>query len=172
MRAKLIVFFIGLILGFAPMYLENQRIKQTYLESREDLVIRAESAEERLDEVESELRITELRDQLSSLLLEVRRDNFGTARLQSTHFFNRVRDTLPNVEENDVEDKLRNILNRRDDITAALASADSEAASQLAEIYDSFPRARALEGVPTNPPTRPANAQAKARATTDETTPD
>jgi hypothetical protein len=149
MRQNIIIFFLGVLLGLIPMYLENQRIKQEYRQSRATLESQAERAQTEFTEAKEKLRVALLRDQLSSLIWEAEHDNFGSARLQSTHFFNRVRDTLPDVETPAVRQALRRLLERRDEVTAALVSNDDRVATQLREVYEEFPRATTLT-VPEN----------------------
>lgn len=160
MRNKLIVLFIGVLLGFIPMYLENQRIKQTYQESRQELETRAEKAELQLAEAEDKLRIALLRDRLSSLILEARHDNFGTARVRSTQFFNRLREAVDSAETPATRQKLREVLDLRDGITATLASADPNVVSELLNLYRDFPQAVQSESVqPVERAAKPAESQ-------------
>lgn len=144
MRQNIIIFFLGVLLGLIPMYVENQRIKQTYKENREALESETARVQSEFKEINEKFRVALLRDQLSSLILEAEDDNFGSARLQSTNFFNHVRDTLPAAETPAVREALRKLLDRRDDITAALVSNDSRAATELREIHGGFPRATTL----------------------------
>jgi molecular chaperone GrpE (heat shock protein) len=144
MRQNIIIFFLGVLLGLIPMYVENQRIKQTYKENREALESKTARVEGESKELHEKFRVALLRDQLSSLILEAEDDNFGSARLQSTNFFNRVRETLPAAETPAVREALRKALDRRDDITAALVSNDSRAADELREIHQGFPLATTL----------------------------
>lgn len=170
MRNNIIVFFLGVLLGLIPMYLENQRIKQTYQEDRATLESEAGRAQAELSEVSEKYRIALLRDQLASLVLELEHKNFGTARLQSTNFFNRVRDSLPEMETAAVRETLRELLSQRDEVTAALVSNDDRVATRLREIYQDFPRAATLAAPAeqNEPPKqarapKPPNAPQKAR---------
>jgi molecular chaperone GrpE (heat shock protein) len=162
MRQNIIVFFLGVLLGLIPMYVENQRIKQTYRESRESLESETARAQSEFQEINEKFRVALLRDQLSSLILEAEDDNFGSARLQSTNLFNRVRDTLPEAETPAVREALRKLLDRRDDITAALVSNDSRAAAELREIHEGFPRATTLTAPDRQAGSVPQQAQAPA----------
>jgi hypothetical protein len=144
MRQNIIIFFLGVLLGLIPMYLENQRIKQTYKESREALESETARVRAEFKEVNEKFQVALLRDQLSLLILEAENDNFGSARLQSTNFFDRVRDTLPTAETPAVREALRKLLDRRDDITAALVSNDTRVAAELRAIHEAFPRATTL----------------------------
>jgi molecular chaperone GrpE (heat shock protein) len=164
MRQNIIVFFLGVLLGLIPMYVENQRIKQDYKESRASLESETARAQSEFQEINEKFRVALLRDQLSSLILEVEDDNFGSARLQSTNLFNRVRDTLPAAETPAVREALRKLLDRRDDITAALVSNDSRAAAELREIHEGFPRATTLTPSDTQAGSVSQQAQAPAPA--------
>ncbi len=159
MRQNIIVFFLGVLLGLIPMYLENQQIKRTYRADRSSLEAEAQHAQAELSEVQEKYRVAVLRDQLGSLILELEKDNFGSARLQSTNFFNRVRDTLPEMENADVRQTLRKLLSQRDEVTAALVSNDDRVASQLREIYQDLPRATTLT-TPTEQDEPPQQANA------------
>lgn len=160
MRQNIIIFFLGVLLGLIPMYLENQRIKQTSRENRETLESEAGRAQAELTEIREKYRVALLRDQLGSLILEVEDENFGSARLMSTNLFDRVRETLPEVETAEVRRSLGELLDRRDDVTAALVSNDDRIAAQLREIYQDFPRATTL----AVPPQRTETARQQARA--------
>jgi hypothetical protein len=160
MRQNIVIFFLGVLLGLIPMYLVNQRIRENSRQSRTALESQAERAQAEFTEARERLRVALLRDQLSSLIWEAEHDNFGTARLQSTHFFNRVRDTLPEVETPAVRQALRELLERRDDVTAALVSNDERVATQLREIYEDFPRATTLTVPADSSEAAPQQAQA------------
>ena len=160
MRQNIIVFFVGALVGLIPMYLENQRIKQTYQESRDALESETGRMQAEFKEVREKLRVALLRDQLSSLILEVEQNSFGSARLQSTNLFNRVRNTLPDAETPAVRQALRELLERRDDVTAALVSNDNRVAAQLREIHQDFPRATTLTAPAEQPEIVPQQVQA------------
>lgn len=55
--------------------------------------------------------------------MEASQKNFGLASQHSTQFFNTLRDVLPNITNPERQQRLKEILEMRDPVTAGIASA-------------------------------------------------
>jgi preprotein translocase subunit SecF len=129
MRAKLVLFLIGVLVGATPLAYQYWQLKQ-----------QAETAQSRVLDLEQRLRLAELRTQLGTIIFEAQNQNFGRARDLSTEFFNDLSQAASSVEDATVQQQLQGILQRRDEFTADLTSLSPQAAAKLWDVYRNFPQ--------------------------------
>lgn len=129
LKVAFVAVLVGFLLGFGPMYMRLQQAEKS-----------GEVTQSRLEaEVKvlgSQLKMSQLHSQLGMLLMEVEQKNFGTAKQQSTEFFNRLEDVATEQHANEVGQMLEGIIQSRDEITAGLATADGEVESTLRNLYE------------------------------------
>ena len=119
----LAVFLIGLV----PMW----------------LVARSRASER--DAAQRELRLCQMTSSLSSAALDARRGEYERARLAMSSFFTTLGIQVDPKEASDLsadqKERLRPLLNQRDDLITLLARSDPASADRLAEMYMSFRKA-------------------------------
>ena len=130
MRAKLVLFLIGVLVGAAPLAYQYWQVNQ-----------KAETAESRAMDLEERLRLAELRTQLGTIIFEAQNQNFGRARDLSTEFFNDLSHAASSTQHATLRQQLEAILQRRDEFTADLTSLSPQAAAKLGDMYSKFPQA-------------------------------
>ncbi|RMG54391.1 MAG: hypothetical protein D6723_05120 [Acidobacteria bacterium] len=139
-KGKFIVILISLIIGgvggFIPMYLKSQDLEQQLAAVRQEMNAQAD----RLVLAQERLQVALLQNELGQMLLAVQEKNFGAAQKHSTNFFNRLRQVVFNLHDQELREPLQAILNRRDEITADLATLKPEIADKLRALYLNFPR--------------------------------
>jgi len=129
MRAKLVLFLIGFLVGAAPLAYLYWQVNQ-----------KAETAESRVLDLEERLRLAELRTQLGTIIFEAQNQNFGRARDLSTEFFNDLSQAASTTQDAALRQQLEAILQRRDEFTADLTSLSPQAAAKLWDVYSNFPQ--------------------------------
>lgn len=82
------------------------------------------TAEERLAEAETRIRIGQLLGEVLALKEVTSRQNYGQAQALSSSFFDRVRETAADTRANTFRDVLTDLLAKRDTVTASLAKGD------------------------------------------------
>jgi hypothetical protein len=141
MRAKLVLFLIGVLVGAAPLAYLYWQHNEEFTAAVERLKIRAETAESRALDLEERLRLAELRTQLGTIIFEAQNQNFGRARDLSTEFFNDLSQAASSTQDTTLRQQLEAILQRRDEFTADLTSLSPQAAAKLGDMYSKFPQA-------------------------------
>lgn len=126
-RGKLILFLIGVLLGAAPLAYQYWQLDE-----------RVTLAETRAKVLEEQLRMSSLRNQAAALIFEVQDQNFGRARDIATNFFGDLGEASSLAENAAVRQKLEQILGRRDELIADLASLSPQSAPKFREIYSSL----------------------------------
>lgn len=129
MRAKLVLFLIGFLVGAAPLAYLYWQVNQ-----------KAETAESRALDLEERLRLAELRTQLGTIIFEAQNQNFGDARDLSTEFFNELSQAASTTQDAALRQQLEAILQRRDEFTADLTALSPQAAAKLWDVYSNFPQ--------------------------------
>jgi hypothetical protein len=69
------------------------------------------------------------------LMITTQEKNFGKARERSTRFFDGLRQLIQDTQDNSLREKLMPILNRRDEITADITTADVGVTGKLRAFY-------------------------------------
>ena len=141
MRAKLVLFLIGVLVGAAPLAYLYWQHNEEFTAAVERLKIRAETAESRALRLEERLRLAELRTQLGTIIFEAQNQNFGAARDLSTEFFNELSQAASTTQDAALRQQLEAILQRRDEFTADLTALSPQAAAKLWDVYSNFPQA-------------------------------
>lgn len=138
-RGKFIIVVILLIVaalaGFIPMYVKSQRLEAQLAEVRQQLERR--TAE--LRHTEEQLELARLHNELGRMVMEVEQKNYEQAKKQSTQFFDRLRDLLYRLEDEELREPLQAVLSRRDEITADLTLLNPEIIGKLRGLYLDFP---------------------------------
>ena len=112
------------IAGFAPQYIEKGRLQG-----------QLDSANGRLEAMQSDLKMAELRDLSGLMLTEVLRRNYGSAAEYSSRYFEKVRQASQETANAARQEGLRELLANRDPITAVLAQADPASAAKIQQLY-------------------------------------
>ena len=108
----LILFIGGLLLGFVPEYLKNR-----------ELQAQLENPKKTIDELNLQLKMSELRDQASLMLIELSRQNYGLARDYAGQFYIRLNELIAAVPDPSMKKSLQELAATRDSVTEALATA-------------------------------------------------
>jgi hypothetical protein len=126
-RDFVIVFVIGLLVGFVPMWLRARQ-----------------RATER-DQTLQKLQTSELKDQLSAAALDSRRGQYETARQELSAFFNSLDAVMSRKNDPDITpEKLKSIqptLSQRDNLITLLARSDPASADRLSDLDLAFRKA-------------------------------
>jgi hypothetical protein len=133
MRAKLVLFLIGVLVGAAPLAYQYWRLNQEFT-----------TTESRAQDLEERLRLSQLRTQLGTIIFEAQNQNFGRARDLSTDFFNELSQAASTTQDATLRQQLEAMLQRRDEFTADLTALNPVAAAKLWDIYSSFPQPSAV----------------------------
>lgn len=88
-----------------------------------------------LAQLQQQVDFLKLQNKLVELFLEVEQKNFGAARPISTAFFNEARRLADSASDAEHRRRLEQILSRRDEITADLASTNPATADKLKAMY-------------------------------------
>jgi len=116
----LVLFVGGFLSGFIPEYLKNR-----------DLRSQLENPQKTIDQLKLQLRMAELRDDASLMLIELSRQNYGLARDYAGQYYSRLKDAIDSVQESDVKKSLQELAATRDSLTADLAAADPSSLTAL-----------------------------------------
>jgi hypothetical protein len=126
-RGLLIVFVVGLLVGFVPMWL---RARQRTAER---------------DQALHKLQTSELKDQLSAAALNSRRGQYEIARQELSAFFNSLDAAVNRRNDPDITpEKLKSIqpiLSQRDNLITLLARSDPASADRLSDLDLAFRKA-------------------------------
>ena len=123
------------LLGFIPQFREaRQRASELEAARKELATLRIES------------EASQLRDLAALMYMEVNRKNFGVASDHARAFFEMAGSLAGCTGEPALQEKLRNLLALRDQVTAGLASADAGVAALVQELL-----LRAQEARPEKP---------------------
>src|SRR5690348_1504361 len=126
-RDFVIVFVIGLLVGFVPMWL---RARQRTAER---------------DQALQKLQTSELKDRLSAAALDSRRGQYETARQELSAFFNSLDAVMNRKNDRDITpEKLKSIeptLSQRDNLITLLARSDPASADRLSDLDLAFRKA-------------------------------
>jgi septation ring formation regulator EzrA len=113
------------LVGFILQFLEARK-------ARNELA----QVNQRLMQVESRLKLAELRDLSGLMLLETMRRNYGSATEYSTRYFDRIRE-ITTSEGQLGQSKVSELLTSRDSVNAALAEVDNPASlSTIQRLYE------------------------------------
>jgi hypothetical protein len=126
-RDFVIVFVIGILVGFVPMWLRT----------------RQRTAER--DQALQKLQTSELKDRLSAAALDSRRGQYETARQELSAFFNSLDAVMNRKNDPDITpEKLKSIeptLSQRDNLITLLARSDPASADRLSDLDLAFRKA-------------------------------
>ena len=97
--------------------------------------VEARRAREQNSRFEEQLRLAELCSRLAMAGCEANRNHYASAALRSAEFFNGVRAIIDNTKDERLNQKMREVIAHRDEITFHLAAADPVIKEKLAGIY-------------------------------------
>ena len=121
------VLLVVFLIGFVPMW----------------LAARGRASER--DTAQRALRLSQMENNLASAALDARRGEYERARLATSNFFTTLRDEVDVKDPSDLSDeqkqRLRPLLNQRDDVITLLARSDPASADRLLDMYTSFKKA-------------------------------
>lgn len=104
--------------------------------------LKARAYEDQRDAAQHELRLSQMQNTLSFAVIEARRGMFEPARQTASDFFTTLRNQLDGGDKSVLSaaqrEKLRPLLERRDDVITLLARSDSAAADQLSDLYVTY----------------------------------
>jgi hypothetical protein len=117
------VFVAGFLVGDLPSRISASNAKEQNTQ-----------LEQKLGLSEQRLRLAELRGQMGIMSYEANRNNYAEVSKFSTEFFNGLRETINDTNDEALKQKLAAIVARRDEITTNIAQADSSVKEKLAQI--------------------------------------
>lgn len=119
-----ILLVVVFLVGFLPQFLEARRVRNDLADSGE-----------RIASLELDLKLAELRDLSGMMLLEALRQNYGLARDHSSSYFERLQELVTENPDLSTAADLRELLGRRDSITAIIAQNDPATLTEIQELY-------------------------------------
>ena len=114
--------------GYGWMYFQHRSYRQSAEEAQRQL-------EAKLAEANTQLRLARLQGQLGLVLVEVERSNFGNAKDIAAKFFDELRAAADAAQEDSLRKRLQAALQRRDEVTAALAALKPESADMVRRMF-------------------------------------
>jgi hypothetical protein len=133
-RIILIAFAIVVIGAFLaitiPQYTASLRLNS-------DLA----TAHNRIDHLEQQLRLAEIRGAGGMLYIEVSRRNWGTASRYASAFFEQARQLASITPDASLRNKLQSLGQQREAVFGALARSDPSVQDVVGGLLDSLPRA-------------------------------
>ena len=120
MKTIMVVFIlliVAFLAGFLPPYLQEKRLENELLASRQ------------------EVQVAELRDLAGLAYLQVSQKDYGLAAATTTRFFDRTKEVASRTTDETRKKTLEDMLSLRDKITAELAQADPAALNHLQALY-------------------------------------
>jgi len=116
------------LLGFLPMW------------------IKARMAASQRDAAQQELRVSQMQNTLSAATIGARRGEYEPARQMASDFFTTLRTEIDNYTDASTltpsqRDRVRPLLDGRDDIITLLSRSDPAAAERLSDLYVSYRQA-------------------------------
>lgn len=118
------VFVTGYLVGYWPSRMSASKVTEQNSQLQQKLALN-----------EKRLRLAELRGQMGIMSYEANRNNYAEASKFSTEFFNGLRETLNDTNDEALKQKLSAIVARRDEITTNMAQADSSVKEKLAQMF-------------------------------------
>ena len=118
------VFVTGYLVGYLPSRMSASKLTERNSQLQQNLAL-----------TEKRLRLAELRGQMGIMSYEANRNNYAEASKISTEFFNGLRETLNDTNDEVLQQKLSAIVARRDEITTNMAQADSSVKEKLAQMF-------------------------------------
>jgi hypothetical protein len=118
------VFVTGYLVGYLPSRMSASKVTEQNSQLQQNLAL-----------TEKRLRLAELRGQMGIMSYEANRNNYAEASKFSTEFFNGLRETLNDTNDELLKQKLSAIVARRDEITTNMAQADSSVKEKLAQMF-------------------------------------
>ena len=112
----LLTLVLGLavfLLGYIPQFVEKRAI-------RNELT----AANERVTQLENQLKLAEVRDLSGLMLLETLRRNYGSASEHASRYFDKIREIAAS-ETAQGKSRVGELMNNRDSVTTALAQVDN-----------------------------------------------
>ncbi len=100
--------------------------------------VSARSAQQQRAQLESRLRLSDLRGRLGMASYEANRNNYANAMQFSTEFYTGLRDLIEDTEDQTAKKKMQDMMTRRDEITTNLAQADPAVKEKLSAMYAEF----------------------------------
>jgi hypothetical protein len=116
----LLLIGVVFLIGFLPQYLKVAHLEEEVSKVKQDLL-----------SCQLRSRLAELRDLASLMYLETSQKNYGLARGHSTRYFDQVRETMNQAGDQILKQRLNEILDLRDAITAGLARGDAEILAEV-----------------------------------------
>ena len=103
----------GFFVGFIPQYLKNLELQKLL-----------EGPQRRIDALELQVQMGELRDLASLMLLELSRQNYGLARDYSNQYYSKLNDAANTVMDPDLKKSLAELAATRESLATNLATAN------------------------------------------------
>lgn len=123
------------LIGFIWVSLKNQSLNRQLQQQEQAFAERTRNFQTQHAASLEQLRLAELNNQLGMLMIMTQEKNFGEARALSTQFFNGLRQFIQDTGDNSLRAKLTAIINRRDEITSDLTTADAGVTDKLRAFY-------------------------------------
>jgi hypothetical protein len=116
----LVLIGIVFLIGFFPQYVKVARLEEEVSKVKQDLA-----------SCQVRGRLAELRDLAALMYLEASQKNYGLAGGHSTRYFDQVRQAMNQPGDPALKQRLKEILDLRDTITAGLARGEAEIVAEV-----------------------------------------
>lgn len=120
-----ILFLAGLLLGFIPEYRKASNL-QDELHQRD----------QRITRLQSEEKLSSVRNLASLLYLEATRKNYGIAAQHATSLFDHVRATMGETSDPALKSAWEQVLKLRDPVIEKIAKGDPSVETPIREVLD------------------------------------
>ena len=127
MRNKILLWSLlligGFLSGFIPEYSKSHRLAHI-----------AAEASGQLEQCQSSEQVSQLRDTAALMYLEATRKNYGTSAAYAARFFDQAQQLMSSTKDEALRGVLRELLAKRDQVTADLAKGDAGVISEMQPI--------------------------------------
>lgn len=121
------------LLGYVPQRSEVGRLRAEMTQ----VAAAAKKLDERVNVLQSKIRLAELRDLAGIIYLETSRKNFGIARQRSSQFFTLAAELAGEPNNANLKEHLDSLVAGRDAVTASLARADGSSQEVVLKLLES-----------------------------------
>jgi hypothetical protein len=127
-----VVALAAFLFGYVPQRMEVGRMRGEIAAS----LAATKGLDERVNRLQFEIRLGELRDLAGIMHLETGRRNFGIAQQHSTRFFTSAGKLAREVSDSELKAILESIVAERDRVTASLAKGDVSSHEATLKLFE------------------------------------
>mgnify|MGYP001428686366 CR=1 FL=1 len=108
-----VLLIVGFLLGFVPEYQKNREIQA-----------QLQNPQKTIDALKLQVQMSELRDAVSLMLLELSRQNYGLARDYSAKYYMKLMEAVDTVQDPALKKSLEDLVTMHDSFTINLSAAN------------------------------------------------